>query len=58
MTVESCSSCHPAYTGKSRGVQLNAARKFFDKYKGYSSQIGAGTGSDQKDASQSKDDKS
>ena len=41
LTVESCSSCHPAYTGKRRSVELNAARKFFDKYKNYSSQIGS-----------------
>jgi ribosomal protein L31 len=41
MIVESCSFCHPAYTGKRRNVELNAARKFFDKYKSYSSHIGA-----------------
>ena len=37
--VESCYLCHPAYTGKRREVELDAFKKFAQKYSKYSSNV-------------------
>lgn len=37
--VESCHKCHPAYTGKRREVELDAFKKFAQKYSKHSAAL-------------------
>jgi ribosomal protein L31 len=39
LNIESCNKCHPAYTGKRRSFELNASRRFAEKYKGHSAKL-------------------